>query len=117
MAAFYVFEFNVLPGVPEATPTLLEKSVMDGRLDRLDIIIPNGHQGLARLRVETRSRAIVPTPGSDPMWIRGDGNTISVEPDLDLDGPEWVLRFLGWNADVLIDHSFIIHAHISRKTG
>ncbi len=111
--AYMVFEVNVPAATPEATPVVIEKEVIAGFLKRATIIIPNGHQGLARLRMETLDRMIIPSPGSDPAYIRGDGNTLEVETNLKLEGPRWLLRFIGWNADAVFDHAFIVHLHLT----
>jgi hypothetical protein len=113
--AFYVFEFNVPKATLEASPVRLEREVTARVLKQISIGIPQGHQGLARIRVETREKPIIPTAGSVPMWIRGDGNTISVAPNEALPGPEWRLTFLGWNEDPLYDHAFIISMDVQNQ--
>lgn len=113
--AFYVFEFNVPAATPQTNPVILEKEVIAPRLKVATVIIPNGHQGLAKLRIESREAPIIPTLGSDPPWIRGDGNMISVSPNYLLPGPAWTLRFVGYNDDATFDHAFIIHIDVQNE--
>lgn len=107
--AFYAFEFTIPANTPELTPIELEKQLISGKLNRLRVIIPNGHQGLARLRIEHREGPLLPTLGSDPPWVRGDGSTIDMEPKINLPGPEWIVRFIGWNEDTVDEHTFVIY--------
>ncbi len=111
--AFYAFEFNIPANTLETNPVVLQKQVISGTLNHMKVIIPNGHQGLARLRVESREAPILPTQGSDPPWVRGDGSTIEMEPKLKLPGPEWIIRFIGWNSDTVNDHNFIIYMDLT----
>lgn len=110
--AFYAFEFEVPANTLESAPLITTKQVMAGTLRRLVVIIPNGHQGLARLRIEDRATAILPTQGSDPPWIRGDGSTIDMQPNLALEGPEWTIRMIGWNEDAAFSHAFIVYMEV-----
>lgn len=113
--AYMVFEIDVPANTPQATPLVVEKEVISSYLKHVSIIIPNGSQGLARLRIETQSRYVIPSPGSDPAFVRGDGNTLEVDTNLKLEGPKWLLRFIGWNADTTFDHVFLIHLDLQNN--
>jgi len=108
----YNFEFNVPASTLETDPQELIKEVIAGKLTYLRIVIPNGHQGLARLRIETNEAPIVPTIGSDPPWIRGDGDAIELRPNILIPGPPWSVKFLGYNDDSTYDHAFIIYMEV-----
>lgn len=110
--AYYVFEFTVPANTPQVSPVTTQLEVTNPILRRLEINIPNGHQGLARLRIETLSMPIVPTPGSSPMWVRGDGDQLEIFPNLNLDGPRWYLKFIGYNDDTTFDHTFLINMDV-----
>lgn len=107
--SFYVFEFNVPAATPATAPVELVKEPMGGILKTVTVVIPNGHLGLARLRIETQDKPIMPSIGSDPPWIRGDGNQLTINPNLRMAGPPWYLRFFGYNDDAVNDHAFLIH--------
>lgn len=112
---YYVYEFDIPANTPQSAPLIQVLEVSDAILKRIEINIPNGHQGLARLRVEAEDRPIVPTIGSSPMWVRGDGDQLEVLPNLHLPGPPWRIRFIGYNDDTAFDHVFLINMDLERK--
>lgn len=110
--SFYVFEVDVQPNTLQTAPLIQKQEVDNPYLIRMEINIPNGHQGLAKLQIASRERILVPTPGSNPMWIRGDGNQIEITPMVKLDGPIYQLYFYAYNDDTVNDHTFIINMDV-----
>ena len=110
--AFYTYEFEVPANTPENSSVTKTVQALSQKLATLRLIIPNGHQGLARIRIESRGRVIAPSSGSDPPWIRGDGVSVDMTPNLLLEGPPWEITFVGWNADTTFSHAFIVYADL-----
>lgn len=113
--SFYVYEFDIPANTPANAPLVQALEVDNPILRRVEINIPNGHQGLAFLQISSLSRVLIPTPGSSPMFVRGDGDQMEIFPNVDLDGPKWKIVFTGYNLDTVNDHVFLINMDVEAK--
>jgi len=105
------FEFTVPARTTQGNPTEKVYNLSSGVLNVINVMIPDGHKGLARLQIEANGGTLLaPTPGSDPDWMRGNGGGYSVtfDPPMRLPGSPWSIRCTAWNADLYYPHTFFI---------
>ena len=100
--------------IPRATPiTALYRQVFDlgvnARVIRsVEILIPEGHKGLAYMRASTPGMVIIPASGSSSPFIRGDNTIVKATLNRRLEGPPYNLICEGYNLDSFIPHTFIL---------
>lgn len=104
-----IFEFNIPANTLESNPTKLEVDVPMGEVKHIQVVIPMGHQGLARMRMSTKGQRIIPASNSNVDWLRGDSFTLDTNPDMKLPGPPYQITFEGWNQDAVNPHLFLIY--------
>jgi len=103
-------EVTIPPKTTEQFPVNIVRSIpVGGICSSVSVRIPDGHRGLARLRINSRGAQLVPSIGSDPRWIRGDNTTLEFRPEKTLEGPEWLLEFIGWSEDQTFPHTFFVN--------
>ncbi len=109
-----VIEFKI----PKATPlTSLYSQVFDlginaSLIKRVSITIPQGHKGLAYLRVRTPGFVLAPALGSSAEFIRGENETISFDINRKVFGPPYQVICEGYNLDNFLPHSFVIKIEV-----
>jgi hypothetical protein len=101
-----IFEFLVPANTLEAAPFELKIGLPQNKVASMQIIIPYGHQGLARIRVESQGIEIVPAVGSNTRWLRGDNFTLEVN-NFEVTNQE--IKLVGFNLDTVNDHIFILN--------
>jgi len=99
---------NTLPGAPISK--IYDLGINSRMIIDLEVIIPDGHKGLAYLKIETPGRVLLPSAGSSVQWIRGNNASITTGTiNAVLDGPPYQIICTGYNLDVFLDHSFLIN--------
>lgn len=100
--------------IPRNTPiTNLYKQVYDlginARLIKsINLTIPEGHKGLAYMRVSAPGFIIAPSAGSAASFVRGDKQTMTIDVNRKIDGPPYNLICEGYNLDPFLPHTFIL---------
>lgn len=100
--------------IPRATPlSTLYRQVFDlgvnaRGIKSIEILIPEGHKGLAYMRASTPGMVIIPSSGSSAPFIRGDNTTLAAQVNRRLEGPPYNLICEGYNLDPLFPHAFIL---------
>lgn len=79
-----------------------------GVLERVDIVIPDGHQLLTGLQILWGGRQVVPYDGAE--FIQGDGDEITVRLGLWVQTGVLVVRT--FNADDTFAHAFLLRSYV-----
>ncbi len=104
--------------IPKATPlSSLYSQVYDlginaKTIKKLSVIIPQGHKGLAYLKVRTPGFVIAPALGSSTEFIRGENDKFSFDVNREIFGPPYQIICEGYNLDNFLPHSFIINVEV-----
>ena len=105
---------NLEFSIPRATPiTTLYRQVFDlgvnaRGIKSIEILIPEGHKGLAYMRASTPGMVIIPASGSSSPFIRGDNTTVKATLNKRLEGPPYNLICEGYNLDPFLPHTFVL---------
>lgn len=104
------FEFSIPKNTSALTPVkqIFDMGVNASFLKGIRVLIPEGHKGLARLRVSIAGTPILPAQGSGSPWVRGENNEIAVPLALRVFGPPYLLICEGYNEDSFLPHTFVI---------
>ncbi len=103
------FELTIPPNTLESNPITQRVAVNQSEFNHEIILIPKNHAYLARLKINAgRGGTVIPTPDSNTKWLRGDGDTIVYNQHIQLDPPQYILEFIGWNEDDTYPHTFYL---------
>lgn len=101
------FELTIPPNTPIEKPISTLVNVGAFEFNREEIEIPRGHAYLAGLQVIAgRGGIIIPTWDSNSKWLKGDGSHVVYAQHIQLDGPQYILEFRGYNLDDTYSHTF-----------
>jgi len=100
----YCVDLEIPKNTPETNPVEVELTVREGVVTRWLILIPAGHQSLARMRILYGLEPLL--PAHEDVWIRGEDESLNVEDFFDPPEQPYRLRFQGWNEDDTYDHTF-----------
>ena len=87
--------------------------VWKGVIHEIDIFIPSGHRGLAKLQIYHGNHIIMPT--NEDGFVSGDNNTIQGRFFIDLKKEINLIEIRVWNDDDTYDHEFIIRIGVLPK--
>ena len=100
----YAYSIKVSAKTAEADADVVPLPLAKGRLHRIYIQIPSGHQGLAHLQLYRGLRQIIPiSPGES---LSGDDSEIAVDPGYEISESPFQLEAHAWNLDDTYDHTF-----------
>lgn len=108
MDRFYRFTVTVPSGTAIAAPAAVALPLEDATLKRIEITIPDGHNGLTGIRILWANQQII--PWGNNSWIVANGRIILISFDDEMTVTGLVAQ--GYNTDVF-DHSFYIDVTIS----
>lgn len=101
------FELTIPPNTPTSRPVSQLAKVGQSEFNALTIEIPRGHAYLAGLQVIAgRAGIVIPTSDSNAQWLKGDGSRVTYNQHIQLDPPQYVLEFRGYNLDDTYTHTF-----------
>lgn len=95
-----VFEVTVPSGTPRSLPVDIDMDFNDGRVDRMDVMIPPGPSGLVGFAIVQSFQQIIPFQVGS--FIIADDETIVFDLERYPQGSPWVVR--AFNTDVY-DHT------------
>lgn len=96
------------PNTTAAAPQSTNWTVGNGALDRVDIVIPPGHQALTGIQLQWGGRQLVPYDGAE--FVQGDDDEITVELGVYVHTGIVVVRT--FNTDDTFPHSFILRGYV-----
>lgn len=108
------FEFQIPKNTSPKTPhaARFDMGVNASFIKSIEVYIPEGHKGLAGLKVSTSQRQLIPATGSSMTYIRGDKQTITAAVNTPVPGVPYYLFCDGYNEDLFLPHSFFINVEI-----
>lgn len=92
-----------------AAPQSTSWAVGSGVLDKLDVVIPDGHVGLTGIQLLWGGRQAAPYEGAE--WITGNDDEVTIDLDLFTGAGTLVVRT--YNTDVTFPHSHHLRAYVS----
>jgi hypothetical protein len=101
----YSQKFTVGAGLIATQAVVLE----DAQLDRMEIIIPDGHNGLTALQVQWSGVPAFPFGGLDP-FLRGNDEKVTWDARQEVTANGFSL--IGFNADIF-DHYWLLRFFVS----
>lgn len=107
-------EFQIPNNTPATSPYIqrFDLGPNAGFIKGIEIYIPEGHKGLARLKVSTPARQLIPAIGSSVTHIRGEKQTIGAVINSPVYGPPYYLTCEGYNEDSFLAHAFILNIEV-----
>lgn len=87
--------------------------VWKGVIHSIDVLIPPGHAGLAKLQIYHEGHIIMPT--NEDEFISGGDSVIRGKFFIDLKNLTNDIFLKAWNDDDTYDHEFIIHMGVLPK--
>lgn len=106
------FEVVTAAGVPTSAPVTTTLSMLDGELERLEIIIPPGPSGLVGFRVRHSGQVVIPFSGGG--WIISDDEKISWPLSGFPTGNKWSIQ--SYNTDIY-PHTLEFRFHLNELGG
>lgn len=108
------YEFQIPKNTSPLTPMLTryDMGVNAGFIKTINITIPEGHKGLAGLKVYTSVRQLIPAFGSNVQFVRGNNQEIPVVVNQPVPGVPYYLFCEGYNEDSFLPHSFFINVEL-----
>lgn len=105
------FQFEIPKQTSAKTPKIerFDMGVNAAFIKSIEITIPEGHKGLAGLKVSTSNRQLIPAINSNVGYIRGDKQIITAEINTPVPGVPYYLFCEGYNEDSFLAHSFFIN--------
>jgi hypothetical protein len=92
---------------PSSSPQVTTWSIGRGVVDRIDIVIPDGHAGLTGIALLWGGRQVVPY--EDGEWIVGNDDEVTVALDLYVHDS---LEVLTYNEDDTFAHSHLLRVYV-----
>lgn len=108
------YEFPIPKNTSQDSPHVAryDMGVNAAFIKSMEVYIPEGHKGLAGLKVSTSQRQLLPAIGSNVLYIRGDKQTIQAVINLPVPGVPYYLLCEGFNNDAYLSHSFFINVEV-----
>ncbi len=109
----YIESIKPVKNTKEATPKVQSFKVWKGVIHSIDIFIPSGHKGLAKLQILHEGNIIM--PAHEDEFISGDGIWVRGKFFIDLKNLTNDIFLRAWNDDTTHDHEFIVHLGVLPK--
>jgi hypothetical protein len=108
------FEFQIPKQTSIKTPHVAryDMGVNASFIKSMEVYIPEGHKGLAGIKISTSQRQLMPAIGSNVLYIRGDKQNIPAIINLPVPGVPYYLLCEGYNEDSFLPHSFFINVEV-----
>jgi hypothetical protein len=78
----------------------------------IEVLIPDGHKGLAYLRVYMPGRVLIPEEGSSVKYIHGNDKETTTTVNKRIEGPPYKITCEGYNLDARYNHSFTLNIEV-----
>jgi len=104
--ATYVITIPIPANTPKTVPVIKTKVIEKGVITKWMILIPDGVHALAHFQILYGLEQLIPkTPGD---WFTGNGESIEIDEFWELPEPDTLITVMGYNEDIVYDHTFII---------
>jgi len=102
----YEVSLTVPANTPEDAPVEKKLEIEGAILDKIHILIPPGHEALARLAIFYGIDQIFPYETG--TWLRGDDESFPLRLNWPLPEPTTTITLKGWNEHTTYDHTFYL---------
>lgn len=102
----FATEITIPANTTSNDPTIVTLSGTSMRVVGLDITFPDGCVGLVECSIDYQGRQLFPY-NPEGRFV-GNGQTISIHPQIDLIGPPHEISIVGVNADDTFEHTLYI---------
>lgn len=104
---------TILKNTPVNSPLVLEIPLMQGLIERIEVTIIKGCEGLVGLQIWDKGKIIVPL-GNPNEWLIGEDKIYDlIDFNYQLDTLPWSLNLVSYNLDDTFNHSPIIGFYIN----
>jgi len=104
----FSFKFTIPANTAESSPQTLDLTLEEGTVNKVQIIIPPGHAGLAGLQILNDTEQVIPKSG----WLEGNNDRLDFDVDIKITGtgdpPVYKFTAKGYNNDDTYEHTFYI---------
>jgi hypothetical protein len=107
--AIYSAQLTIPPRTPESSPAYVLITPLNGLLQYMEIIFPNGPAGVVGVRVLDEGRQIAPIPSG---WIFGNDDKIPWHDGRRLQGPPYRVIFQGFSNAIDWPHTINLRLEI-----
>lgn len=107
----YFIDETIPSNTTKTSPLVYNLEITPLRIDKIDIVFPDGCVYLCGVRIKYRSLQIFPY--NDRKWFIGNGNTISFTTEYECIEPPYVIQFEYFNEDEVYQHRPIITLDVS----
>lgn len=106
-------EFQIPKKTPLESPHVqsFDLGVNARIIKSVEVVIPEGHKGLAYFRAFTPGSPLIPSAGSG-QYIHGENTTTKSPINKRLEGPPYMLYCEGYNLDPFLPHTFILNIEV-----
>jgi len=102
----FATEITIPANTTRADPTVVTLDTANMRIIGLDITFPDGCVGLVECSIDYQGRQVFPY-NPEGKFV-GNGQTISIHPQLDFIGPPFDLSIVGINTDDTFEHTLYV---------
>jgi hypothetical protein len=103
-------EFQIPPKIKKEAPKLqtFDLGVNASFIKQIILKIPEGHKGLAFIKVWSGGLQLIPQLGSSIEYVFGDKQDLSFNINQRIDGVPYKIYCQGYNLDNALPHSFYL---------
>lgn len=109
----YIESIKPSASTTEKNAKLQTFKVWKGVIHSIDVFIPAGHYGLAKLQIYHEGHIIMPT--NEDEFVSGNGSWVRGKFFIDLKNLTNDIQLKAWNDDDTYDHEFIVHLGVLPK--
>lgn len=106
----YVKEISTPITTYATSPKTTKLRIWKGVIHKIDVLIPAGHAGLAKLQIFIGGHIIMPT--NEDGYISGDDTTVPGKFFIDLERDISTAIIKTWNTDDTFAHTFIVRISV-----
>jgi len=100
---FYEYNVTYPPNVLPETEQINILRLSRGIIRKVEIVFPRGCAGLVGVRIFRESVQVIPL--NYPAWLDSDGETISINTEIDLSVNPYEVEVRGYNIDDTYPHT------------
>lgn len=107
-------QFEIPANTPKETPLLqaFDLGINSKFIKNIVLKIPEGHKGLAFIKVWSGGVQMIPQVGSNIEYVFGDKQDLHFFVNKNIDGVPYKIYCQGYNLDVFLPHSFYLDIEV-----
>jgi len=109
----FTFDVKVPANTPKTSPKKVTLKLKKGVLTKVVVLIPDGHQALAHLRILDGATPVI--PWGEDQWIHGNRMLLDWYPNYELAFEPAGLVAVGYNEDDTYPHTFYLYMWVEKQ--